>query len=57
MDMTPPGGGPESLRVIRMALALVLAAFLGGALGLVWQALQGDDAATEVAAAGSEPAP
>ena len=38
MALGSPGRRPEPLHVIPMALALVLAAFLGGALGLVWQA-------------------
>lgn len=39
------------LGVWRMALALVLAAFLGGALGLIWQSTGlGDDAETDSAA-------
>lgn len=48
------------LGVGRMALALVVAAFLGGALGLIWQSTGlGDDAAADGAAesgATSEPA-
>lgn len=57
MDMMPPGGGPEPLKVMRMALALVLAAFLGAALGLVWQALKGEEPAAQAEAAGPEAAP
>ncbi len=38
MALVPSGRRREPLYIIPMALALVLAAFLGGALGLVWQA-------------------
>ena len=38
MALGPSGRRNEPLNVIPMALALVLAAFLGGALGLVWHA-------------------
>jgi hypothetical protein len=45
MALGPAGKRREPLHVIPMALALVLAAFLGAALGLVWQASGfGDDA-------------
>ena len=37
MALGTSGRRNEPLYVIRMALALVLAAFLGAALGLVWQ--------------------
>lgn len=37
MVLGAPGRPREKLGVMRMALALVLAAFLGAALGLVWQ--------------------
>ena len=37
MALGSPGRRPEPLHVIPMALALVFAAFLGAALGLVWQ--------------------
>lgn len=36
MALGPSGRRNEPLNVIAMALALVLAAFLGAALGLVW---------------------
>ena len=36
MALGPPGRRNEPLHVGIMALALVLAAFLGAALGLVW---------------------
>jgi len=35
--ISSPGRRQEPIYVIPMALALVLAAFAGGALGLVWQ--------------------
>ncbi len=40
----------RTLGVLRMLLALVIAAFLGGALGLIWQGSSffGDDTETEV---------
>ena len=37
MALGPSGRRNEPLYVMPMALALVLAAFLGAALGLVWQ--------------------
>lgn len=39
MPLGVPGRRKEPLYVIPMALALVLAAFLGGALGLLWDAV------------------
>jgi len=47
MALGPSGRRKEPLNVIGMALALVLAAFLGAALGLAWHALGGGDAPTE----------
>lgn len=38
MALGTPGRKREPLYVVRMALALVLAAALGGALGLAWHA-------------------
>jgi hypothetical protein len=35
--ISSPGRRQEPIYVVPMALALVLAAFTGGALGLVWQ--------------------
>ena len=45
----PLGSGRphEPLHVIAMALALALAAFAGGALGLVWHKLAGTDKPVE----------
>lgn len=47
--LTPSGGKQEPLRVGWMVLALVVAAFLGGSLGLAWQAFSGDDEPQEQA--------
>jgi uncharacterized protein involved in exopolysaccharide biosynthesis len=48
MTLGPPGRRDEPLHVFWMALALVLAAFVGGAAGLVWHALdKGDEEAGE----------
>ena len=38
MAIGPPGRRPDPINVIPMALALLFAAFLGAALGLLWQA-------------------
>ena len=38
MALGPSGRRNEPLNVIGMALALVLAAFVGAALGLIWHA-------------------
>ena len=48
MSLGPSSRPTEPLHVVAMALALVLAAFLGAALGLVWQSAGfggGDEAA------------
>ena len=52
MALGPSGRKQEPLHVFWMALALVLAAALGGALGLVWQAagFGGEDQQPEPAA-------
>ena len=39
MSLGPSGRRKEPLNVLAMALALVLAAALGGAAGLIWHAL------------------
>ena len=47
MSLGPSNRPNEPLHVVAMAFALVLAAFLGAALGLVWQSAGfggGDDA-------------
>ena len=64
MPIGPPSTPQEPLHVFHMALALVLAAFAGGALGLVWHWLSGQDtpedeieAASVVAAKPAEDVP
>jgi hypothetical protein len=55
MSLGPSGRPNDPLHVIAMALALVLAAFLGAALGLVWQSAGfggGDEAVAAQKAAG-----
>jgi len=50
--MTLGSGRPrEPSHVISMALALALAAFAGGALGLVWHKLAGDQKPVDTATA------
>ena len=53
MEWSGQEQGKPRLGVRRMALALVLAAFLGGALGLVWHSsgLGGDEPADSAASA------
>ena len=41
MAIGPSGRKPEPINVIPMAMALALAAFVGAALGLLWQAWGG----------------
>jgi hypothetical protein len=53
MALGSPGRRNDPLYVLPMALALVFAAFLGAALGLVWQAAgfgEGEAAEAEVRA-------
>lgn len=55
MALGTPGRRSEPLHVGWMALALVLAAFLGAALGLVWQSVGfGADEQADAPAAASE---
>lgn len=42
MSLGTPGRSQEPIHVVPMALALVLAAFAGGSLGLVWHKLNDD---------------
>lgn len=42
MPLGTPGRAQEPIHVVPMALALVLAAFAGGALGLVWHNLSNE---------------
>lgn len=44
MALGSPGRRNDPLHVTAMALALVLAAFVGAALGLAWHALGSDEA-------------
>ena len=51
MSLGPSGRRNEPLHVGWMALALVLAAFLGAALGLIWQSVGfGSDDTAETSA-------
>jgi hypothetical protein len=52
MLLGPSGRRNEPLNVIAMALALVLAAFVGAALGLAWDAMSSDEDEVPVAADG-----
>jgi hypothetical protein len=53
MALGPPGRHNDPLHVGAMALALVLAATPGAALGLIWQSAGfGSDGETETAAGG-----
>lgn len=47
MPIGPPNRPQEPLYVFRMALALALAAFTGGALGLVWYWLTEENGAQD----------
>jgi hypothetical protein len=51
MSLGPSGRPREPLHVIAMALALLLAAFAGGALGLIWHKLTGDGKPVETTTA------
>jgi hypothetical protein len=51
MPLGPSGRPREPLHVIAMALALLLAAFAGGALGLIWHKLTGEGKAVETVTA------
>lgn len=51
MRLGRSGRPREPLHVIPMALALLLAAFAGGALGLIWHKLAGEGKPTESATA------
>jgi hypothetical protein len=55
MPIGPSSRPQEPLHVFGMALALALAAFAGGALGLVWQWLAGTDTPEDVIEAVSQP--
>ena len=51
MPIGPSSRPRDPIHVIPMALALALAAFAGGALGLVWHKVFGEDKPTETPAA------
>ena len=55
MPIGPSSRPQEPLRVFAMLLALTLAAFAGGALGVVWHWLAGDEVAKDQIEAVSEP--
>ena len=56
MPIGPSSRPQEPLHVFLMALALALAAFAGGALGLVWHWLAGEDVPADQIEAVSQPA-
>ena len=55
MPLGPSSRPQEPLHVVGMALALALAAFAGGALGLVWNWFAGEDAPEDQIEAVSQP--
>ena len=56
MPLGPSSRPQEPLHVFGMAIALALAAFLGGVLGLVWHWAAGEDIPEDQIAAASKPA-
>jgi hypothetical protein len=56
MPLGPSSRPQEPLHVFGMAIALALAAFLGGALGLVWHWAAGEDVPEDQIEAASQPA-
>ena len=54
MPLGTPGRAQEPIHVVPMALALALAAFAGGALGLLWHASGLGDEGEAAAAEGAE---
>lgn len=56
MPIGPSSRPQEPLHVFAMALALALAAFAGGALGVVWQWISGEDVPEDQIEAVSQPA-
>lgn len=54
MPLGPSGRRNEPLNVIAMALALVLAAFVGAALGLAWHAIGSDEVEEQPVAGGGD---
>jgi len=57
MAIGPPGRPRDPIHVIPMALALALAAFAGGALGLIWHKVMGDSKPAETTGTGSPSRP
>lgn len=55
MPLGPSSRPQEPLHVFGMAIALALAAFLGGALGLVWHWAAGEDVPEDQIEAASQP--
>ena len=55
MQIGPPSRPPERLHVFVIAFALVLAAFTGGAAGLVWNWLAGGQGTAESATVSPSP--
>jgi hypothetical protein len=55
MPIGPSSRPQEPLHVFAMALALTLAAFTGGALGVLWHWAAGEDVPDDQIAAVSEP--
>jgi hypothetical protein len=56
MPIGPSSRPQEPLHVVGMAIALAVAAFGGGALGLVWHWLAGEDVPEDQIEAVSQPA-
>jgi hypothetical protein len=55
MPIGPPGRSRDPIHVIPMALALALAAFAGGALGILWHKIAGGGKPAETTAAAPQP--
>jgi hypothetical protein len=55
MPLGPSSRPQEPLHVFGMAIALAVAAFLGGALGLVWHWAAGEDVPEDAIEAVSQP--
>lgn len=55
MPIGPSSRPRDPIHVIPMALALAVAAFAGGALGILWHKLAGNDKPAETSAAAQQP--
>lgn len=55
MAIGPSSRPRDPIHVIPMALALALAAFAGGALGILWHKVAGDDKPVEKTGAATQP--